>query len=194
MSGLQQSLSGYGLFASVPVTLSAETIDEFGFAETEKSLLLIGNRGSSYWPHFSHSKEFADGQADPLDRWSKRIARALCQQHAGYRPLFPSDGPPWLPFQRWAMATRCLFRSPLGLLIHPDYGLWHSFRFALLFDPDGISDTTADRPDCSSPCDSCAGKPCLDTCPVNAFGKAGYDFMSCVDFLKANPRSTDCGT
>ncbi len=191
MSDLSQSLAGYGLFASHAVALSGEDIQQFGFAEHESGLLLVGNRGSSYWPVFSLSSEFADGAAHPLDRWSKRVAADICAEFDGFRPLFPSDGPPFLPFQRWALAAGPLSQSPLGLLIHPDYGLWHSFRFALLFDLSNHSFAQATAEPPPSPCLSCAEQPCLHSCPVNAFTEQGYDYLGCAEYLNSRP-DADC--
>ena len=45
---------------------------------------------------------------------------------------FPSEKP-WQPFQQWAMRAEGLKASPLGVLIHPDYGLWHGYRGAIGF-------------------------------------------------------------
>ena len=51
----------------------------------------------------------------------------------GARAVSPSDRP-YLPFQQWAMRAEGLKPSPLGILMHPRYGLWHAYRGALLFD------------------------------------------------------------
>ena len=40
--------------------------------------------------------------------------------------------PPW-PFLTWARRGGAGHVSPLGLNIHPTYGLWHAYRAALLF-------------------------------------------------------------
>lgn len=190
MSDLQQSLQEYGLFASPAVTLSDVDIQQLGLAEQATQLVLVGNRGSSYWPVFSRSEEFADGLADPLDRWSLRVAESICRLYPGYRAIFPSDGPPYMPFQRWALQSGNLSVSPLGLLIHPDYGLWHSFRFGLLSGAD-TANAPVSRAGCQSPCDGCPAKPCLSSCPVNAFTEQGYDFVACASYLKNNPQA-DC--
>ena len=50
------------------------------------------------------------------------------------RSCTPRTGRPWLPFQQWARKAEPVHVSPLGVLIHPDYGLWHSYRGALCFD------------------------------------------------------------
>lgn len=191
MSELQQSLLEHGLYTGHSITLGEDECNEYGFAAAENALLLVGNRGSSYWPIFSQSAEYHDGKADPLDRWSKRIAESTCLEHPQYRPLYPSDGPPFLPFQHWAMAAESIQPSPLGLLIHPEYGLWFSFRFALLFNREDDPVGALSRAPAGSPCESCATQPCLQTCPVNAFTSEGYDYRSCADYLKNNP-SADC--
>jgi hypothetical protein len=64
--------------------------------------------------------------------------------------------------------------------IHPLYGLWHSFRAALLFPV--VFDLPAPSAG-ASPCDSCAGRPCLSACPVGAFDGQTYDVDGCARHL-----------
>jgi hypothetical protein len=143
------------------------------------TLLLVGNLGAAMWPAFSAAPEFADGAPHPLDRWTRRILDAVAREF-GAAALYPFGGPPYLPFQRWAGAAEGLRPSPLGVLIHPDYGLWHAYRGALSF---------ADRLDLPArnqrprPCDSCQEQPCLSACPVEAFKPSGYDVAGCRDHL-----------
>ena len=79
-----------------------------------------------------HSPEASDGLADPLDRWSRQVIEALASEFSA-EALFPFGGPPFLPFQRWAQRAEPVHASPIGLLIHPRFGLWHSYRGALGF-------------------------------------------------------------
>jgi len=157
------------------------------------AIALVGNIGSSIWPHFTSTPEFSDGLPDPLDRWSKKVALQLTNELDIY-PLFPSDGPPYFPFQQWAKRAEGLSASPLGILIHPQYGLWHAYRFALVLSnnrpsTDQIQPQSA--PSADSPCISCVSQPCLKTCPVDAFTSDGYNVQKCASFLKTNPDS-DC--
>ena len=99
-------------------------------AHEARILLLFGNAGSSIWPVFSGSPEFKDGEPDPLDRWSARIGKKLAVEWGGMA-LFPFGGPPYQPFLRWAKKAENLESSALGMLLHPVYGLWHAYRFAI---------------------------------------------------------------
>lgn len=156
--------------------------------KTNLVIALVGNIGSSYWPWFTATPEYSDGLPHPLDRWSKRVASQIASE-LDVSPLFPSDGPPYWPFQPWATRAQGLSPSPLGLLIHPEYGLWHAYRFALILSADEILPESAALTD--SPCISCAAQPCLHTCPVQAFTASGYDVPKCAEYLKNN-LSADC--
>jgi hypothetical protein len=143
------------------------------------SVVLIGNLGGSLWPAFSESPEFGDGQANSLDRWSRRVIDGVARGFDAVA-LYPFGGPPHLPFQQWAMRAEGLQPSPLGALIHPDYGLWHAYRGALGFAERLALPPVSPRP---RPCDDCADKPCLSTCPVGAFDGRGYDVPACAAHL-----------
>lgn len=150
------------------------------------SLVLFGNAGSSIWPDFSASTEYADGKPDPLNRWSERIGNKLAKRWCG-RALFPFGGPPYQPFLGWAKKAENLRSSQLGLLMHPQYGLWHAYRFAiaLSYQPEGIDQQIEE----SHACDRCEQKPCLGGCPVNAFTEEGYDVARCFQFLQQHPEA-----
>ena len=176
---LEAGLEAHGLYLLSVARLSQEEIETYDLPVELPSVALVGNIGSSYWKVFRESPEYADGEADPLDRWSKRVAAEIAGAFP-VKPIFPSDGPPYFPFQRWAQRAEGLEASPLGILMHPSHGLWHSFRFALLCDrePSLVSGIV--------PCRDCATRPCLQTCPVDAVSERGYDFERCADYLLNN--------
>jgi hypothetical protein len=143
--------------------------------------VLIGNAGPQMWGRFQAERL---DEPDPLDRWVRRCLTPIAEVR-GAQLVMPSDGPPYAPFQRWAMRAEPVHPSPLGLLIHPEYGLWHAYRAALVFDgPPGMPKT--ERRGTPSPCDTCADKPCLATCPVGAFTEGGYDVPRCHAHLGSN--------
>ena len=84
------------------------------------TIVLLGNLGGALWPVFAELPELADGAPHALDRWDRgRIS--VVAPGFGATALFPFGGPPWLPFQRWAMKADCVAASPLGISIHPDH-------------------------------------------------------------------------
>ena len=180
-------LREYGLYLRGAASLEPGEAETYGFRAGAREVALVGNVGSSYWPAFRESAEFGDGGADPLDRWSRRVAESVAEEFS-LQPIYPFAGPPYLPFQRWAARAEALAQSPLGIMIHPQHGLWHSYRFALLgagFDVDPPRD--ADE----SPCVSCSDRPCLKTCPVEAFDGEAYAVEACAAYLERTPRA-DC--
>ncbi len=176
---LAQQLAQHGLFLRGVTRVTAEEVDQYGFPGEQYSIALVGNVGSSYWDRFNQSAEFGDGVPDPLDRWSRRIAGDIAAQFA-LTPIYPFEGPPYYPFQRWAQRAESLMQSPLGVMMHPQHGLWHSYRFALL----GESFDYESLPEVESPCLQCEAKPCLHRCPVDAFDGHNYDVDSCAAFLR----------
>jgi hypothetical protein len=144
-----------------------------------RTLVLAGNAGPQMWRAFDAARS---GGPVTLDAWSARVLRELAAR-LGARAVFPFERP-HLPFQRWAVRAEACHPSPLGLLIHPDYGLWHGYRGALLFAA-AIALPPPDRR--ASPCASCADRPCLSACPVGAFDGKAYDVSACARHLAALP-------
>jgi hypothetical protein len=136
-----------------------------------RTVVVIGNTGSADWQAFAAAPPPG---SDPLDQWTRCRVQALAPQW-GARDVYPCDQP-FLPFQRWARRAEDVHASPLGLLIHPEFGLWHAYRAALLL-PAAIA--VPARGGRTSPCDACAAKPCLGACPAGSFGADGFDSRSC---------------
>ncbi len=151
------------------------------------ALLMVGNVGPAAWAAFARAPEATDGAPHPMDRWSKRVLGRIAAS-AGGGAVFPSDGPPYPPFVAWAKRAAPVKQSPLGMLIHPVYGLWHAYRGALaLPEPLPLPEPELE----AYPCDSCADKPCLTTCPVSAFRPDGYNVPDCAGHI-ATPEGADC--
>jgi hypothetical protein len=157
-----------------------------------RSVMLVGQGGAAAWPGFLRwRKKQPPSLADPLDTWSRLVIGEIARK-VGARAVSPSDRP-HLPFQQWAKRAEGLKASPLGILIHPEFGLWHAYRGALLFD-----DALAIQPPEKTIhlCDVCDGKPCLNACPVGAFTDAGFAHSDCLDHARgpdgARCRATGC--
>lgn len=148
-------------------------------------LAMAGVGGSSFWPVFDASPERRDGAPDPLDRWSRRLGDALAAERGG-AAVYPFDGPPHAPFQRWGSRAEGLSPSPLGLQLHPVFGLWHSYRFALaLPEPPAGPAPMPDAPPAADACARCLTQPCLHACPVEAFDGQRYDVPRCLQALRS---------
>ncbi len=140
-----------------------------------RTLLLIGPAEPGFWAHVTAQPEW-DGAPDPIDRWSRRVIGHLACG-PGAKALFPFGGPPYKPFQAWALRTGQIWESPVRLLVHADQGLMVSFRGAIALRQHLDLPATPPRP-----CDACP-RPCLTACPVGALNGAGYDVPACHAWL-----------
>lgn len=149
-----------------------------------KTLILLGPNEPGFWSHVTRQPEFADGSPDPIDRWSRRVIDAMAKALGG-QAIFPFGGPPYAPFQRWAMESGRAWPSPVGLLVHDMAGLWISYRGAIALPVDLDLPVPPVRP-----CDTCSDKPCLSACPVGALNGEGYDLPACHAFLDGAGRTS----
>ncbi len=167
------------------------------------TLVLAGNAGPAMWDAFAGARgDDPRKSGDPrlagdhaLDEFSRIVLGEIAGEFDALA-LLPNDGPPYYPFQRWAMRAEPLHVSPIGILIHPEYGLWHGYRGALAF----AERLDLPPPDSQpSPCQTCADRPCLSTCPVGAFTESGtesgaksdYDVPACIAHIEA-AAGADC--
>lgn len=150
------------------------------------TVVLIGNAGSAMWRAFTAA--VPDRMSpNPLDNWLNPILESVADR-LGATLVLPNRGPDFPPIQDWAMRAEPVYRSPIGIMIHPDYGLWHVYRAALL-----LKDRIAlpPRPDAANPCDSCANRPCLKVCPADAFKPDRFDAQACVGHVDS-AAGTNC--
>jgi epoxyqueuosine reductase len=158
-----------------------------GFATALQSIVLISPDEPRFWPLFQASPEAGDDAQNPLDRWSKRVIGTVAAALGGVA-VFPSDGPPYHPFQQWAGRSGRAFVSPVGLLVHETAGLFISYRGAIALP------FRVDQPalPAAKPCSLCA-RPCVSACPVGALTDTGYDVTACKSYLDM-PAGADCQT
>jgi ferredoxin len=199
IGALDAGLAGHGLCLRGWVFPDAATVAMPSGGANASAICLVGHAGGRFWPVFGAWRARHPGISDPLDTWSKSVITPLAEA-AGGKAVFPSDRP-WQPFQQWAMAAEGLKPSPLGMLIHPDYGLWHGYRGAILFEDAAMAEPAlaelrlaglAARDATPHPCDSCAAKPCLSVCPVGAFTPAGFAVSDCRSHLKDQAGQDGC--
>ena len=176
IAAIEQALSVHGLLSRGWFNLAASARLPAPF-DGCCSVVLVGNAGGSFWPTFSSWLQKHPGSDHPLDTWSKAVLEPIASAFEA-TAVFPSDGPPYMPFQQWAKAAEPVFDSPLKVLVHHSYGPWHAYRGALLFGrPIADVEPTVTA---SSPCRSCRDSPCLRTCPVNAFDGDNFAMQDCA--------------
>lgn len=170
--------------------------------EASGAAALIGpGPGAVFSEVFERSAEALDGAPHPIDRWSRRVGDAMAAELgavARYPFEPPSANNPPAPFIGWALASKAFWGSPIGMLVHHQRGLWGSFRCALVL-PAPVQDDRpeTERPGPAAPCETCAEKPCLSTCPVSAFvlpdgaAHTRYETARCIDHLSA-PAGAAC--
>ncbi|WP_284735608.1 ferredoxin [Dongia deserti] len=180
ISELNDALARYGLRLRGGFATDSE-VDRDVLAEAPwaRAVILVGNVGSELWDR-SGAEITAMTDPDPLDQWTRQTIDPIARSVDG-TALYPFDGPPYWPFQRWAERAEGVRSSPIGIQIHPEYGLWHAYRAAILL----RNTIHQPRREHAHPCDACVDRPCLTHCPVNAFSVDGYDVDRCVDYVVA---------
>lgn len=188
-AGILAAFAGTGLLVRGGFSAEeGERLPDGASGAPAAAVVLLGNAGGELWPAFQAGRR---DEPHPLDHWAQRTIEPIARR-LGMRAVYPGDRP-YLPFQQWALRSEPVAPSPIGLLIHPDYGLWHAYRAALLLEePPTDLPPRGDRP---SPCDTCADKPCLTACPVGAHSLAGFDVAACSDHLRSDtePRCLELG-
>lgn len=194
-ASLEQALAPHGLRVLGGLAPDArDSLPELPAGRSAAVIWLVGQVGSECWSAFAASVFYGDGQPDPMDRWSKSIGNALALQWGGLA-IYPSDGPPYYPFQQWAQRAGPVRTSPLILQIHPEYGLWQAYRFALALpsfsDDDARGFTQVAQMPSADLCLQCDGQPCLSACPVEAFTGTTYKVDACAAHLHG-PEGAAC--
>lgn len=147
-------------------------------------LILTGHGGRRLWQQL---QQVDMSHPDPVDNYSLRLTRQFIHDYlddADHLILYPGD-PYFIPLQQLGELAGWGRPSPLGQSIHPEFGVWFAHRTAFLINADLPVIRSEKRP---RPCDSCAEKPCLTTCPVEAVQPAHFDISTCADF-RIQPQS-----
>lgn len=157
--------------------------------EQYNSLILIAHAGQSLWPHFTEHQKNHPKSFNPIDDYSIQSSTEILATLGDQNPLFlyPNTNVSLFPFLE---QTGWGFSSPVGILIHPQFGLWWAIRSfiatkLILTPSQALSDI--------HPCTLCVEKPCLSSCPVQATQISGLDFKLCSETrLKESSCGNDC--
>ena len=186
LSEIVAALEPQGIFVRGALSFDERRGPPLADGGAARSVVLLGHVGGSIWKSFEHWRATHPG-SDPLDTWSRVVIGPVADA-VGATAIYPADQP-WQPFQRWAMEAEGLKPSPLGVLIHPRYGLWHGYRGALAFAQD-VSSSWMVRE--SHPCARCEDKPCLTACPASAVTANGFLVTPCRTYLATDEGRATC--
>nr|WP_283776396.1 hypothetical protein [Stappia sp. WLB 29] len=168
-----------GRFEPVP----EDEVPHTGTGHAARAVFVVGSLSNALFEVFASSPEAADGLPDPLDRFTRRVLTGLAESE-GLGIVFPFEGPPYHPFQRWTLRAGGFSRSPMGVLAHREFGPWAGLRAAFLSsEPLAVPAASP----AEGPCPACSGTPCMSACPAGALSEAGYDVPRCLAYLRANP-------
>ncbi|RLP54056.1 MAG: hypothetical protein D6160_11980 [Ketobacter sp.] len=135
------------------------------------SLLLVGNGGPFFWRYLNKRKR---PLIDPVDRVAVQLVNQYVSAQwpqANARFLYPGKQVPDL--QHLGKLAGWHHDSPLKIGINPTWGLWFAYRALVVLDNEL---PVTSRVLSGSPCDSCVGKPCIQSCPANAL-EPGEDYL-----------------
>ena len=96
------------------------------------TLILVGHAGTDMWDHLTAGDPDGtlDPAADPIDTFSVEATEAAIEEQwpgTSRRLLYPHPDCP-VDLVALGRAIGWQSSSPLGLGIHPEYGLWSAFR------------------------------------------------------------------
>ncbi|OGH02379.1 MAG: hypothetical protein A2600_06415 [Candidatus Lambdaproteobacteria bacterium RIFOXYD1_FULL_56_27] len=155
---------GINLQAQFPCAqLPPELAPAFADLPAGGTLLLFGMGGAKFW---QVAQESWPQEAQPIDFLSKLWTTEAAQARGlkDLVPLFPGQARP-RPLVALALFARFGYSSPLGITIHPEFGLWTAIR-ALLWTSTPLPRLSPELGE--NPCLSCSDRPCLDCCPAQA--------------------------
>ncbi|MCP4361431.1 MAG: hypothetical protein GY796_25755 [Chloroflexi bacterium] len=142
------------------------------------TLLLVGHGGRRLWTQLQ--KVGLHGP-NPIDEYSLTLTRRFIADYLeepDYLQLYP-DVPFQPPLSQLGEVTGWSYPSPIGLGIHPQFGLWFAYRTAfLLKGRQSVIKSEA----AVSPCDTCLEKPCITSCPADAVQPTQFDIFACADY------------
>lgn len=149
------------------------------------TVLVVGNGGSGFWYQYKSflqkNPQFEQGRTDPFDDYTVLILTEgeKLLQEAGFKTksIYPFVREKVrFSFQHIAMLAGLGKLGKHGVLIHPEYGPWISFRGAHLTNiPFGFEIPNQDF----DPCKDCPA-PCITACPGSAVTDIGFNLSHCI--------------
>ena len=147
--------------------------------DSSARLIMLANGGPTFWRAFA---QCGIQGADPVDAFSRQLALRFAETYLQCPASILYPGSRALPLQQLGALVGWHHPSPLGIGIHPKYGLWFAYRAVLLVHADLPVSPLASS---ASPCAACIERSCLSACPVQALAQPGKpDIQRCQDWRR----------
>lgn len=151
----------------------------------DRTEVAVGSAGQPFWDHVSQSQEWREGHSDPVNAYTARTISPLLRADGSEEVIFVFDDDAPNFVELWPQTFSRLAQSDLGLMIHPDYGLWLAARAHIILHQ---ATPGIDSGESFDPCNTCADKPCLSACPIEAFpAPQTFDYRACAAHLMSKP-------
>lgn len=146
------------------------------------TVLVVGSGGTHFWDQFVehlrlHPHHLTE-QPHPLDHFlelSLHLHQPVIQAGGDTRVIpITHNTPIFLDVRKLALASGQGTLSPVGLLLHPEFGLWWALRVVIFTEVE----VPPSLPLPSSPCVPCPA-PCISACPAGAVQSSGFVFDRC---------------
>ncbi len=168
---MQDAFGKSGLTLSQKFYLPIKSRPKFNFRYGQMVMAV----GMVAWQNFIQS---AKHLKNPYDKWGEKIIKSQYKHYI--LPNQPARNG-FYPFVAWAKLAG-FSQSPLGMAIHPKYGLWVSQRGAIFHKKAKIPY----RHRQIKPCITCQTKDCISACPAQALDFNGFKYEKCTDYLQKN--------
>lgn len=165
--------------STLPADIVASVRDAGVSFDADSQLILIGHAGKKMWESVKASGIDSE---HPIDEFTVRTVQhwfAECQPHNTYQLIYPSTHP--IGLQRLGQLAGWHHPTPFMVGIDHEWGSWYAYRAV------AIADTRFQPTEPlqgTSPCDSCADKICIASCPGTALEGGRFSLEKCVAYRK----------
>jgi hypothetical protein len=158
----------------------AELRRHYDPAHRYRQLILIGHAGKALW---NAVKVSGIGSENPIDDFSVKTVEQWFASHFpshAHEVIYPGDIPVGL--QALGKIAGWHHASPLMLGIQQKWGTWYAYRVAMLTDTNLLPSNPSPS---ESPCNRCAQKICIASCPGAALAGGTLALDKCISYRKA---------
>ena len=184
----QAGLNCHAVFDIASITPEARErlIEACPTAANYRQLILIAHGGTAFWQALKASNLDLAGSDDahPVDDFTVSIIEQfLHAEFAGvaYQIVYPCNEASnnAINLQELGDLAGWHHPSPFMVGINASFGSWFAYRAVVLAN----TDLPATLPvHTASPCDQCADKPCINSCPAHALDDGQFNLLKCIGY------------